>query len=77
MARLSKRLLPVLLGHNRESIMANATIVEEPSRTVVTIVVEGSSAEAFAEFVTVTEPVAMSFTAIPVQPRKSQHIKEN
>lgn len=71
----SARPMPILIADNYEHIMAHADIVEEPNKTSITITVEGEHARYFAACVTSTEPVALSFAGIPVQPRK-KNIKE-
>jgi hypothetical protein len=68
----TERLLPIILL-NGEHAMAKALIEEEPTRTLVSFVVEGPHARYIAELLTTTEPIALSFAGIPVQ----NHVKEN
>lgn len=70
----TKRMLPIIFA-DRDSILAEATIEEEPSRTTVTIVVEGPMSRYVSEYLSVPEPIGLSFSGIPVQARQ-KHIKE-
>lgn len=73
----TERLLPILLGQSEQKhAMARATIIEEPRKTTITIVVEGTDAQDVAGFITTDAPIALSFAGIPVQPRSQIHTKE-
>lgn len=73
--KVTERLLPVMLGSQEEYVISTAVVVEEPSITTVTIAVHGDNARILGGFLTAAEPIALSFTGIPVQPRK-RNIKE-
>lgn len=73
--RRTERPIPVLLGDDYAHVMAHAVIEEDPGKTTVTIVAEGRAADILGAFLTAPEPVAVSFSGIPVQPRK-KNIKE-
>ena len=66
------RYIPVLLGNNYEHIMARADIVEEGDEITVTIKAKGGDALDLAEVFTSSEPLALSFVAIPVKPHSSK-----
>lgn len=70
----TERLLPIIFNKDKH-VMAQATIIEGPKRTVVTIIVEGNDARHVGEFLTATEPIALSFAGIPVQNRQN-NLKE-
>lgn len=70
-----KRKLPVLIN-DRKHIMANAEIFRTPDKILIEIVSEGPEGQLLAEFLEQAEPIALSFSAIPVQniTEKREHI---
>jgi hypothetical protein len=71
-----ERLLPVLIGHDYEHVMGRAVIDREPNKVIITITSEGPDGHILGEFLTAAEPIALSFTGIPVKPRTTKS-KEN
>lgn len=60
--------LPVLIGDSKH-VMARADIYRSPDRVLIQIIQDGPDGQLLADFLEQAEPIAVSFTAIPVQNR--------
>jgi hypothetical protein len=66
--RITKRAIPVLVGHKFEHVMGRAEIVRKPDgKVLIEIEAAGEAGKVLADFLEQAEPIAVSFTAIPVQ----------
>lgn len=73
MAKLTRLILPVLVGPDWAHTMADVSVVEEPDQTTVTLVIgKGHDHRKVAEFLTTGEAVAVSLTALPVRNRQEK-----
>ncbi len=76
---VTEKLLPVLIGHDYQHVMAKAVIEQTargtapdgsyiPPKVEITIVAEGDHAQEIGDFVAANEIVALSFVGVPVRP---------
>jgi len=74
---VSKRDLPVLVGHHYDHVVGKASIEETPTGITIVIEAKGQEGQDLKTFLTEgMEPVALSFMGIPVTPRSQHPIKE-
>jgi ABC-type hemin transport system substrate-binding protein len=85
--KVTKKPIPVVIGHDYQHVMAKATIEQkaavkskstnqslEPAKVIITIVAEGKDAQELGDFVAANDVVALSFGGVPVQ---GHHRKEH
>ncbi len=81
---ITDKMLPVLLGHDYQHIMAKARVVQtaaeyryddgkpyisKPAKVEITIVCEDGHAQMLGDYVAAQEIVALSFSGVPIQNR--------
>jgi hypothetical protein len=76
MIHISKTQIPVIIGDDYQHVMCEATIIQQNDVVTITMTANGQSANDLMAVLTATEPMGLSFIAIPVTPHKLR-IKEN
>lgn len=65
--RHTSKLMPVLIGNNYKHVMGRAKIHRGLDKVLIEIESSGEHGQLLADYLEQAEPVAVSFTAIPVQ----------
>ena len=61
-----RRQMPVLIG-NSNHVMALAEITREPDKVTIVVQAVGENSQYIADFLEQTEPIGLSFIALPIQ----------
>ena len=66
--RHTERIIPVVIGNDYAHVMAKAVVVRTPTSVTIEITsLPGHDSQRLAEFLEQAEPIAVSFTAVPVR----------